>query len=89
MRPRQGTRKESPSSRNTVLKKRLRERERKAYGEAKPPNLLIIALFGLAHFCLHFFPFLACVLKVMPLVQACTCNKQRKHKASRQAKENK
>ena len=52
MRPMQDTRKESPSSRNMVLKRRLRERERerKPHGEAKPPNLLIIALFQLAPF---------------------------------------
>jgi len=62
---------------------REREREREPHGEAKPPNLLVIAP-GLLLF-LSFLPFLACVLEVVLLLQACTCNKKRKHKASRQA----
>ena len=33
---------------------REREREREPHGEAKPPNLLVIALFGLAPFSFIF-----------------------------------
>ena len=41
-----------------ALEKRLREREREdCFGGARPPNLLNIALCGLAPFCLHPFPF--------------------------------
>ena len=59
MKPKQGTRKESPSLesyRNGSIEKAKRERERKPHGEAKPPNLLIIALFGLDPFA-YIFPF--------------------------------
>ena len=76
MRPKQGTRKENPSLESyrhssTTRAKRERRREggREPHGEAKPPNLLIIAFFRLSHF--------ACILKVLPLLQAYTCNKKK------------
>ena len=41
-----------------ALEKRLKEREREnRFGKARPPNLLIIALCGLASFYLHPCPF--------------------------------
>lgn len=45
-----------------VQKKMLgkREREREPHGEAKPPNLLIIACFGLAPFSCIFALFSLC-----------------------------
>ena len=46
-----------------ILKKKAkRERERKPFGEVKPLNLLIIALFGLAPFACIFALF-ACIFR--------------------------
>ena len=56
-----------------VLKKRLRERER----ERERDN----------HMESCDYPFGSCALEVVPLLQACTCNKQKKHKASRETKQ--
>ena len=65
MRPKQGTRKESPSLESyrhssTKRAKREREREREPHWEAKPSNLLIIAFFRLAPFACIFAIF-ACI----------------------------
>ena len=45
--------------------KRKREREREPHEEVKPPNLMIIALFGISPF--------ACILEVVFTLQTCTC----------------
>ena len=62
MRPKQDTRKGNPS---TWFQRRLKERERgrkrRPLREVRPPNLLNIALFGLASSCLHPYPFCSCL----------------------------
>ena len=75
-----------------ILGKRMRERERERepLGEVRPPNLLNLALFGLACSCLH--PCLFCShlgsYALAPSVLAPSIYVQKKRKAaSRQAKE--
>ena len=67
MQPKQDTQKANPSLESyrhgsKEKDERERERERKPHGEAKPPKLLIIALFGLVSSCLHFALF-ACIFR--------------------------
>ena len=82
--PQRGTRKESPNlesykhdSREKA--KREREREREPHGEAKPPNLLNIALLGL-RLLACIFALLSFRFEVVPLLHACTCNKKENKK---------
>ena len=63
MQPKQDTQKANPSLESYRHgSKEKAERERKPHGEAKPPKLLIIALFGLVSSCLHFALF-ACIFR--------------------------
>ena len=71
-----------------VLKKkakRERERERNPSGRLNLLSTKHCPLWACV-FLLAFFPFLACILEVTPLLQACTCN-DKENKASKQAKE--
>ena len=62
MRPKQDTRKGNPSTWfHRRLKERERGRKRRPLREVRPPNLLNIALFGLASSCLHPYPFCSCL----------------------------
>ena len=68
-----------------VLKKKAkRERERNPSGRLNLLSTKHCPLWACV-FLLAFFPFLACILEVTPLLQACTCN-DKENKASKQAK---
>ena len=73
-----------------ALKKRLKEREKENRSRgAKPPNLLIIAPYGLASFCLHPCPFClrlgSCTL-TPSILTPCVYMQRQKKQASRRVK---
>ena len=62
------------------------KRERKPLREAKPPNLLIIALFGLASF-VYIFSLFSLHVRSCVLTPSVYMQQEGKHKTSRHAKE--
>ena len=73
-----------------VLKKRQRERERERerepHEEAKPPKLLIIALFGLVSSCLHFALF-ACIFRSRSLAPSMYMQQKKETKPTDEQRE--
>ena len=73
-----------------ALEKRLKDREREnRFGEARPPNLLIIALCELASFCFHPCPFCLCLgshILAPSILTPCVYMQRPKKQANRQVK---